>query len=236
MNTSTEINNTPNKNWINPVKVLLIATLFMIFATLVLVWAYPKALYRLTYDVHTSDLYEKQEREIAPGSVLRETFRPQSSFIKTIGIHAARSTSSDSLQCILYDESGKSIARSSFCLQDETYAFTIDKRLDTSKQYVLEITAPTSNQEAITLTFGPADIGPSEHISFEASFEDSFESSYESSYEVSPEDGENQPLLYMEYIYGTYSKKLLAVWMLCFFTIGLFLGEQLLNSFIDLYR
>lgn len=224
MNTNTEVNNTPHKNRIHPVKVLLIATLFMIFATLILVWACPKALYRLTYDVHTSDLYEKQEREIAPGSVLRETFRPQSSFIRSIGLHAARSTSPDSLQCILYNESGKSIARSSFCLQDETYAFTIDKRLDTSKQYVLEITAPTSNQETITLTFGPADIGPSEHISFEAS------------YEVSPEDGENQQLLYMEYIYGTYSKKLLAVWMLCFFTIGLFLGEQLLNSFIDLYR
>lgn len=188
------------------IKELIVAAIFTILATAFLYFIYPSALYRITYDVHESDLYEQSQASVSPGAVLRETFCPRSSYVRSIGIHVDYKNSTDTLTGILYDSSGKRIARAT--LHKMTFRF--DKRLDTTKHYTLEIIASPQNQEDILLTFGPSGIGPSEHISFEGS--------------------KDARIPYTEYVYGTYSKKLLSAWLVCFFTIGLCLREVLLNK------
>lgn len=206
--------------WKNGAAMLLSAAVFTAAATLILYLCFPQFLYQLTYDVHESDLYEREVREVLPGTVFKETFSPAQPFVKAIGLHVERKSTDDEIVGRLYDESGKLIAEDSFRLRNVEYAFHFRKRLDTDKTYQLEIVVSEHNENPVRLTFGPEDIGPGEHVSFQSG-------------------GAAGEILYMQYIYGTYSKKLLGLWVLVFAVAGLMTVESLLvlyRSKIMLYR
>ena len=197
--------------WIRAAVILLFTAVFTLLATAILYICFPHLLYRLTYDVYESDLYESRSREVYAGESFTETFSPELPFVMAIGLNVERRNRTDEIIGRLYDDSGKLIAEDSFNLIDVDYNFSFMKRLDTDKTYKLEILISENNKNPINLTFGPEDIGPSEHISFEDSGEMSEE------------------ILYTQYIYGTYSKKLVALWMLVFAVTGLILAESVVG-------
>lgn len=196
-------------SWKSVAALLLFGAAFTVAATLILYLCFPQFLYQLVYDVHESDLYEREVREVPPGTVFTETFSPAQPFVKAIGLHVERKSTDDEITGKLYDESGRLIAEDSFRLRNVEYAFDFRERLDTDKTYRLEIIVSEHNENPVRLTFGPEGIGPGEHISF----------------------GSDGNILYMQYIYGTYSRKLLALWALVFAVAGLMLGESIKKCF-----
>ena len=197
--------------WIRAAVMLLFATVFTLLTTVILYTCFPHLLYRLTYDVYESDLYESRSREVYAGECFTQTFSPKYPFVMAIGLNVERKNRTDEIIGRLYDDSGKLIAEDSFNLMDENYNFSFMKRLDTDKTYKLEVLISENNKNPINLILGLEDTGSSEHISFEDSDEISGE------------------ILYTQYIYGTYSKKLMALWMLVFAVTGLILAESVLG-------
>lgn len=221
--------------WKNMAALLLFAAVFAAAATGILYLCFPQFLYQLTYDVHESDLYEREVREVLPGTAFSEVFSPAQPFVKAIGLHVERESTDDEIVGRLYDESGKLIAEDSFRLRNVEYAFDFRKRLDTDKIYQLDIIVPEYNENPVRFTFGPEDIGPGEHISFQNGGADAGTENAD----IQDRSTQHTEILYMQYIYGTYSRKLLGLWVLVFALTGLMLGESLLilyRSGIELYR
>ncbi len=220
--------------WKNTAALLLFAAVFTVAGTGVLYLCFPQFLYQLTYDVHESDLFEREVRDVLPGTVFTEEFSPALPFVRAIGLHVERESTDDGIVGRLYDESGKLIAEDSFRLRNVEYAFDFGKRLNTDKTYRLEITVPEYNKNPVRLTFGPEDIGPGEHSSFRNG------AAFGENEKADGQEGSlQQEIPYMQYIYGTYSRKLLGLWVLVFAVTGLMLGESLLalyRSGIELYR
>jgi hypothetical protein len=197
------------------VGIYFFSIVFAVTATIILYEFFPQFLYKMTYDVHESNLYAKEVREVAPGEAFTETFSPQLSFLTAVGIHIVRERSDDKVVGRLYDEAGKLIAEESFMLKDVDYRFSFMRRLDTDKTYSFEIFFPENNENSMEVTFGPEGIGPSEHISFS-------------------ENGEaSENIIYMQYVYGTYSKKLLALWGLMFWVAGLIIAESMKMIYLN---
>ncbi len=192
------------------------AAVFAILATIVLYQCFPQLLYTVVYDVRQSDLYEKDVIEVAPGTTYTEIFSPEQPFVQAIGIHVSRKATEDKVIGRLYDEGGRLLGEDSFLLSDVDYQFAFKKKLDTAKTYRLEIIFAEDNENSLMVTFGPEGIGPSEHISFQNDDQSS--------------DRSAEEILYMEYVYGTYSKKLLALWALVFFISGLVVGETVMSQ------
>lgn len=209
-------------SWKNMAVILLSAAVFTAAAMLILYLCFPQFLYQLTYDVHESDLYEREVREVLPGSVFTEVFTPAQPFVRAIGLHVERESTDDELVGRLYDESGKLIAEDSFRLRNVEYAFDFKKRLDTDKTYRLEILVSEHNANPVRLTFGSEDIGPEEHVSFQSSESSAEERNTDDMAGSAP----RTEILYMQYIYGTYSRKLLGLWVLVFAVAGLMTAES----------
>ncbi len=225
--------------WKNLAALLLFAAIFTVVATGILYFCFPQFLYQLTYDVHESDLYEQEVREVLPGTVFTEVFSPEQPFVRAIGLHVKRESTDDEIVGRLYDESGKLIAQDSFRLRNVEYAFDFRKRLDTGRTYQLEILVPEHNENPVKLTFGPEGIGPGEHIFFQrGGIAGENQNADIRDADVRHVADSQSEILYMQYIYGTYSRKLLGLWVLVFAVTGLMLGESLLvlyRSGIELY-
>lgn len=177
--------------------------------TFLLYRCFPQFLCYAVYDVRESDLFEKQNEAVEPGTVYTLAFQPQHPYLAGIGINVLREDSDDRIQARLYDDQGKLLGRSSFSLKDVSYQFSFGRWVSTEQEYYLEITYPPENEKAIETTFGPAGIGPQEQKS------------------LSRNGAVQEQELYVSFIYNTYSKKLLAFWFLIFLLCGTMLSETI---------
>ena len=182
-----------------------------ILCTCVIYFFFPQYLCYAVFAVNTSDLYQKEDRDIYPGAKFVEYFSPQSNYLTGIGINVLRENREDVVVGRLLDDRQRVLAESQFTLQDVSYEFEFNKWVKPGERYLLEIVFPEENENAITTTFGPVDIGPNEHVALYVG------------------DNQMEEALYTRYIYGTYSKKLLAFWFLVFFLCGMVVGETIIN-------
>lgn len=183
---------------------------FSILCTGIMYWYFPQYLCYAVYGVSEGNLYQAEEEKIAPGTLLTECFAPCNRYLTGVAVGVQREDNDNAVTGRLLDGQGKVLAEDQFTLRDVDYRFLFDKWVEPGRQYQLEILFPESNQSVISLTFGPEDSGAGEHIG-----------SY---------IGEN-PLdkaPYICYIYGTYSRKLLAFWFIVLFLGGFMAGDTIL--------
>ncbi len=205
------------KNKLKDIIILCIASgVISVVCTLGVYYLFPQYLCYTTYDVHASDLQGKEEKSVA-GAEYVETFIPTSSYLKNIAISVTTDKSDESYEEYvvgkLTDASGKVIARDSCELSAgmslEYCEFNIEKWVTPGEEYQLLLDFP--EREDVYVTFCAADAGPDEHVKLEGGLS----------------DAEN---MYMRYIYGTYSKKLLLIWAVVFFVGAYFLIEEVKKS------
>lgn len=176
---------------------------------------FPQLLCRVVQDVHASNLYQKQQMSVDENISYTECFVPQQySYIKNIILHVVNAEQGkengdmeDDDQFNLHanmeltDDLGRVLIKKKYTflgMNEAFIEFPIEKWVIPGKSYKFKVTF-TSNVK-VYLTCGPADIGPDEHQVLEI-------------------DGEkSEKALYMEYVYGTYSKKLLLFWFCAFFS------------------
>lgn len=189
------------------IKMFIFGMIIGVACTCVLYRFFPQYLCYAVYDVGGDRLSDIENREVNPGTGLTEYFTPNHVFLTGIIVNAQRQDSEDVIECRLFNSRRKLLAEDMFTLRDPSYEFRFNKWVTPGETYQLEITLPESNTGAIITTFGTAEIGTSEHIS-----------SY-------MDDVQTQDTLYIQYVYGTYSRKLLAFWFLMFFLGGIMIWD-----------
>lgn len=202
------------KNKMRKLTLLLIGGIvFSLLSTGIIYFFFSQYLCFIVYDVGESDLYKKEELEMYAGSQLMEHFVPWNDYLIGVNIGVRREENDNEIIGRLWDNQGKMIAESSFSVRDVAYEFTFQKWVKPGQEYQLEILLSDENQSAVIITFGPNDSGAAEHgITY---------------INGTPLD----KALYVRYIYGTYSKKLLAFWLLVFFLCGFMIGETALSKY-----
>lgn len=215
----------------NSLKILTVLLAFSLITASVGTFAvyqfFPQYLCYAVYDVHESNLDQRQDKAVEPGSRFSEYFTPQNSYLKSMVFNAGRIVSQEEQEADdangnlgdfvdgkLLDSSGKILAESKIMLTDireNTFCtFNFETWVDTGQQYELSIVFPDSQD--LMITFGSEDSGPSEHNVLMIN------------------GAESKDNLYLQYVYGSYSKKLLLFWFLIFFLSAYLAGEKFIND------
>lgn len=189
-----------------------------LLCTLCIYKVFPQYLCYTVYDVSESDLYERESRRIAPGTVYTEQFTPRNSYLKSIAINLETVEKliekPESLEAVLSDEKGKTLEKAKVTPEYAKKAvyceFPVEKWVAPGKEYQFMIKFPEQTETIVT--FGPADIGPEEHI------------------RLISEEEEPDGSMYFKYVYGSYSKKLLVFWFLVFFVSACYIGEFFIDN------
>lgn len=177
---------------------------------------FPQYLCYQVMAVNESKLYDAELYEMEQGASYTEYFKPQRNYLKSIALNLAprkikKGDTIYEIKALLKNKNGKIIEESVFLLENlyaSTYCeFKIEKWVKSGEEYLLEIQFPDC--EGVYVTFGPSDIGPAEHV------------------QLTEGDTVIDENMYMRYIYGTYSKKLLAFWFVVFFISTYMLGESI---------
>ena len=195
-------------------KILIFGIAIGVLCTGLVYRCLPQYLCYVVYDVCESDLYQKENREMEPGAVLVEHFVPRYRYLTGICIHVDRKSSRGNGNIVigrLLDSKQRVLAESSFAPEEPFFEFEFNRWVSTEEEYQLEIIFPEENGSAVMTTFGPEGIGPDEHRTLYVNGERTGEA------------------VYAEYIYGTYSRKLLAFWFLIFFLGGMMIGDTVLH-------
>lgn len=201
--------------WRKLVLTVMGGIVFSIALTSIMYRFFPQYLCYYVYDVSENNLYRTAEKEMFPGMFLTESFIPQYHYLTGIKIELGREDNDNMIIGRLLDGQGKIMAENRFTLRDMEYKFSFNKWVDPGQEYQLEIIFPEQNQGSVTVTFGSGDSGSEEH-----------ENSYING--TLSEDA-----LYIRYIYGTYSRKLLAFWLIVLFLGGFMIGDTILYKLTE---
>lgn len=174
---------------------------------------FPQYLCYTVYDVSEGDLYQKEEVEMYSGSQLAERFVSKNDYLIGVNIGVKRGENDNKIIGRLLNDQGELMAEDSFSMRDASYEFLFQKWVEPGQEYQLEILLSEENQSAVIITFGPNDSAAAEH---NTTYIDGILS---------------DNALNVSYIYGTYSKKLLAFWLLVFFLCGFMIGETILYKY-----
>ena len=178
---------------------------------------FPQYLCYIVYDVHESQLYEKEDKLVEANAQYTETFVSTSPYIKAIAFNLKErdenAVTGKYIEGKLIDSSGKILAVEQYQLKEsivDIYCeFPFEQWVVPGEAYQFVINFPDC--EDVYVTFGPGDVGPAEHI------------------KLTCNGNSMSQNLYLRYIYGQYSKKLLVMWFLVFFISAYMLGELLGN-------
>lgn len=197
--------------WRNLVLLIAGGIAFSVLATGIMYRFFPQYLCYAVYGVSESSLDQAEEAGMASGTRLTERFVPRYRYLTGVNIGVRREETDDVIIGRLLDGQGKVMAESRFALSDTEYIFPFHKWVEPGQQYQLEILFPEDNQNEVMVTFGSEVSGAEEHV-------------------MSYMEGEPlDRVLYICYIYGTYSRKLLAFWFIVLFTGGFMIGETILS-------
>ena len=202
------------KNKMKKLSLLLMGGIvFSVISTGIVYRFFPQYLCYDVYSVSEGDLYQKEELDIYSGSQLKEYFVPRYDFLIGVSIGVKREDNDNEIIGRLLNNEEKMIAESSFSVRDVAYDFMFQKWVEPGQEYQLEILFPEENQSAVVITFESNDSASTEHNEtyFDGTLSDK-----------SP---------YICYIYGTYKKKLLAIWLIVLFLCGFMIGETILYEY-----
>lgn len=202
-----------DNKWKKLILLMVGGFLFSVIFTGIVYYFFPQYLCYAVYDASEGNLYQAEEEGMASGRRLTEYFTPRHPYFTGVSIGVKREKNDNMVVGRLLDAQGKVVAESRFSLRDADYTLYFHRWVEPGQQYQLEILFPKENQSEVMVTFGPEDSGAGEQ-----------EASY-----VDGEPSDRVP--YVCYIYGTYSRKLLAFWFMVFFLGGFMIGETVLYKF-----
>ena len=191
----------------------LISVLSAIISIIILFFFFPQYLCYTVHATSESIIYDAEEVSIEPESIYIETFSPIYSYVKTISIHIGCNTDLSGQKIVgqFMDEQGRIIEECTYQIsQDDIYnyaEFKIEEWVKVGHEYKFAIIFPPC--EGIKILYGPQSIGPDEHVS------------------LSLDSQLTEDNIYMRYIYGNYSKKLLLLWFLAFFSVEYLIFENI---------
>ncbi len=183
---------------------LIVALLISLLCTGVLYFLFPRFLCCPVYSTSESNLYQGEEMEVEGAAELKEFFVPLNNYIKEIAIHIRKDSEEQmsriagTASAVLTDSKDHIAARDRVRLEEGGFIlFDIESWVKPGQKYQLQLTL--ENCENVYLAAGSKDIGPEEH-------------------DFLLKNGqETEKCIYIRYIYGCYTKKLLALWFLTFF-------------------
>ena len=171
------------------------------------------------YNVSETVMAAPVDWEVAAGAQYEEYFVPQSNYLKSISINVNQTATLElndtpqdyRIQAILKDASGKKVKEAGYTVKatdvrERIYCqFSFEKWVKAGQQYQLSLVFP-ENQK-VSVTFGGETGHPAEHVALKES------------------ENEITEAMFVRYIYGTYSKKLLVLWFMVFFVTGYWLCQ-----------
>lgn len=207
----------------NALKRILILSAFSvltaILGTLLIYKVFPQYLCYEVYDVSEGNVTSYEDRKVLAGEQYEVIFVPQKEYIKNIAININQSLTAGEMEhsqpyeiaATLTDGQGKVLTEDTYVIKKSDVRtriycdFVVEKWIKPEEQYLLTIRFP--NENSVYATFIGQDACSAEHISLQ-------------------KNGELcNDILYMRYVYGTYSKKILVLWFAVFFVIFYWIGE-----------
>ncbi len=208
------------KNTLKRILILsAISLLIALVGTLLIYKVFPQYLCYEVYDVHEGNVTSYEDRKVLPGEQYEVAFIPQMEYIKSIAINVNQSLTAGEIShtqpyeitATLTDGQGKVLTEDTYVIEKNDVRtriycdFVVEKWMKPEEQYLLTIRFP--NENSVYATFIGQDACSEEHISLQ-------------------KNGELcNDALYMRYVYGTYSKKILVLWFAVFFLISYWLGN-----------
>lgn len=180
---------------------------------------FTKYLFYEIYNVSETVMTAPTDWEVAAGAQYEEYFVPQSDYLKSISININQTATlklNDNpqnyhIQAILKDASGKVVKEAGYTVKatdvrERIYCqFSFETWVKAGQQYQLSLVFPENQQ--VSVTFGGETGHPAEHVALKAA------------------ENEIADAMFVRYIYGTYSKKLLLLWFMVFFLTGYWLCQ-----------
>ena len=171
------------------------------------------------YNVSETVMAAPVDWEVAAGAQYEEYFVPQSDYLKSISINVNQTATLElndtpenyRIQAVLKEDSGKIVKEAGYMVKatdvrERIYCqFNFETWVEAGQQYQLALVFP-ENQK-VSVTFGGETGHPAEHVALNAA------------------GNEIAEAMFVRYIYGTYSKKLLLLWFMVFFVTGYWLCQ-----------
>lgn len=198
---------------------LIFSFVIALLGAAVLYKLFPESLFKIVYIVHESGGTEEERiiKNIQGNSQYIEYFHPEESYLKSIVLHmgclgdlSQDSNRNMTVNMKLLKNDGAVLTEKNLLLEAiEGLRFqeiSVESFVETGQEYRVLITFPDSGNLFITTSM--KEIGPGEHVRLMVNGEKSEET------------------LYMQYIYGAYSRKLLMMWFLVFFATVFLIVER----------
>lgn len=171
------------------------------------------------YNVSETVMAAPVDWEVAAGAQYEEYFVPQSDYLKSISINVNQTATLElndapedyRIQAVLKDASGKVVREAGYMVKatdvrERIYCqFNFETWVKAGQQYQLALVFP-ENQK-VSVTFGGETGHPAEHVALNTA------------------GNEIAEAMFVRYIYGTYSKKLLLLWFMVIFVTGYWLCQ-----------
>lgn len=202
----------------NKIKTILlcvaVSTIVSSIAGFVIIRCFPQYLYYHIYDEHSSSLAD-EKLEILSDAEYLENFVPTCQYLKSIAIKPAYDELKEEtmIQYKLTDGEGNDVVKGAILLpkvmNTEYIVLKIEKGVIPGDTYSLLFNVEGS--ESVEILCSKEQIGPREHVSF-------------------CKDGVKQEInIFAKYTYGTYSKKLLLLWFVMFFSVSFMICESIIS-------
>lgn len=173
-------------------------------------YAFPQYICCTVYWANASEIEAEDWKDIGSGMTLEEDFVPQQKYLASINIHVGECEKDTLLIGKLCDAKGKVLTEHTLEAKKGYVTFEMQRWVSTEEKYTFLLTGHGDNKEAVPVSFGGAIKGPAEHV-------------------LSRVDNvADEGSLWTQYVYNTYSKKLLAFWFLAFFAVAFWILETCL--------
>lgn len=163
---------------------------------------FPKYICQTINIVNTSEIVEESWFKVSEKMSLSEEFNPNYQYLECINIHVGENEEGNLLLGRLTDEKGKVLEEHIMKAKKGFVSFQIQRWVSKEKKYVFLVEGCEGNKGEIPITFGETVVGSVEHISSWVG------------------DDISKGVLWTQYVYHTYSKKLLLAWFFVFMTIS----------------
>ena len=202
----------------NKLKIILLCLAVSIvvscIAGFVIIRCFPQYLYYQVYDEHSSSLAD-EKMVVSSKAEYVENFVPTCQYLKNVAIKPVYDELKEEsvIQYKLTDGKGNDVVEGAIRLpkviNTEYIVLKIEKSVIPGDTYSLHF--KVEGAENVEILCSKGQIGPQEHVSF-------------------CKDGVKQEIsIFVKYTYGTYSKKLLLLWIAMFFSISFMICESFME-------
>ncbi len=194
------------------IKICILSFILSMVGMFVLYFFFPKMFCNYVYDVHTNYSGDEEYKPEESHKEYQEIFIPTYNYIKNINVYILcnEQTVNQNVFVCLVNEKGNTIRQETFTISSNNniydLVFEVEKWVSPEERYKLVLSMESTENMYVPL--GLYDNKTPEHVELLADNE-----SVESN-------------LYLQYVYGTYSKKRLILWFIAFYISAFFIVDS----------